>query len=145
MREVLLALVLLGSTPTRFPTPPLAKQGPENPWKEYISTSYSHGCVLPTSGKEHGRKDRTASGKVAKANWTVAASEEFPFGTILQVSYRGKIFRWEVQDRGYAIKDGMVDFFVESCKKAKLYGRRKVWLREELPALGTMGTAGGTK
>jgi 3D (Asp-Asp-Asp) domain-containing protein len=98
-------------------------------WVAYTASAYHHGCVSPASGIEHHRQDLTASGAVATPNLTLAADPSIPFGTVMEISYRGKPQRWVVQDRGRSIKGRRVDLFLESCENARKFGRRTVWIR----------------
>lgn len=95
-------------------------------WEKYIATGYSHGCTLPRSGKEFKKPRKGANGKWPVPNETVAADPSIPFGTKLLISYRGKIFRMVVGDRGHAITGKRLDLFFEDCEKAKAWGKRKV-------------------
>ena len=99
-------------------------------WRKMEVTGYSHGCTNPRSGKEPRRPQKTASHKEAEVNWSVAASEEFPYGTVLQLSYRGIVTTRIVHDRGPDIVNGRLDLFMESCGHAKRWGRRWIWVRE---------------
>lgn len=106
------------------------------PWREMEVTGYYHGCTNPRSGKEPKTPQKTASGADAEPNWSVAASKEYPFGTVLEFSYRGIITRRIVHDRGADIVDGRLDLFTGSCDHAKRWGRRKIQVREIRRPLG---------
>lgn len=71
----------------------------------------------------------TASGKLVKANHTIAAGQHFPFGTKVMIEgFDGIIF--EVEDRGEIITGNCIDVYMETHKEAKDFGRqqRKVWI-----------------
>ena len=105
-------------------------------WERFVATAYSHGCTMPRSGMEFEDPQATASGREAEANWSVAASEEFPFLTVLQISYDGIVTTRIVHDRGLAITKGRLDFFVKDCKSAKRFGKKVIWVREVRRPLG---------
>ena len=107
------------------------------PWRTMEATGYFHGCTNPRSGREPKKPQKTASGAEAEANWSVAASKEYPFGTVLELSYRGIITRRIVHDRGPDIVDGRLDLFTESCDHAKRWGRRRISVREIRRSLGS--------
>jgi len=69
----------------------------------------------------------TASGKRARAHYTIAAPAKFGFGTRLKVEGLGT---YTVQDRGGAIRGNHLDIFVASHKEALRLGRqtRKAWV-----------------
>lgn len=92
----------------------------------YEVTAYSHGCTLPRSGREK-PPQRAANGRWPVADVTVAADAELhAFGT--EVLIEGLGFR-TVGDRGHAIKGRRLDLFVDSCREALRFGRRRltVW------------------
>lgn len=107
-------------------------------WHRFIASGYSHGCVMPSSGVEHGRRDLTASGAEAVPNWSVTTSAEFPFGTVLEASFTGFRTSVIVHDRGRAITKGRMDVFLESCPDARQFGRQVVWVREIRRPLGAL-------
>lgn len=107
-------------------------------WHLYTVTAYSHGCTLPKSGVEHAEPQRAANGDWPEANWTVAASKDIPFGTVLELSYRGVVTTRIVGDRGRAIRRGRLDLFVESCDHAKRWGVRQVYVRVKTIPLGAI-------
>lgn len=74
---------------------------------------------------------QTASGKIAKANHTLAAPRGFPFGTKIYADLNGdSVLVGVVEDRGGAIhdKDGIirVDIYFATHQEALNFGRRKV-------------------
>lgn len=97
-------------------------------WSQYEVTAYSKGCTMPKNGIEP-EFNITASGAVPIANLTVAADKSFPFGTRLLLSFEGILSPRTVQDRGGAIFGRRLDLYMENCQKARLWGRRKVWVR----------------
>lgn len=107
------------------------------PWRTMEVTAYSHGCTMPRSGREPKKPQRTASGAEAEVNWSVAASKEYPFGTVLELSYRGIVTRRIVHDRGSDIVDGRLDLFMSDCARAKAWGRKRISVREIRRPLGT--------
>lgn len=109
----------------------------EDSWQQFTVTAYAFGCILPGNGKpEPNIKTKAANGKWPEANWTVAAPKELPFGTVLELSYQGIITTRIVGDRGRAIKGNRLDLFVSDCERAKVWGRRVVWVREIRRPLG---------
>lgn len=61
----------------------------------------------------------TASGKHAKANWTVAADTSIlPFGTRVYING----YEYEVQDRGGAIKGNKIDIYFDDHQEALNFG-----------------------
>lgn len=98
-------------------------------WVEYMATGYSHGCTKPRSGKEFSTPHKGANGKWPIPNRTVAADKSLPFGTILLISYRGKVFEMEVGDRGGSIVGKRIDIFFPTCSHAKRWGRRLVHIK----------------
>lgn len=98
-------------------------------WRVYEFTAYSHGCIMPKSGIESNKKNRTASGLRAVPNFTIAADKSIPFGTKVEVSYNGIVQIFEVHDRGRSIKKGRFDLFLESCPEARRFGRKRIFAR----------------
>ena len=71
----------------------------------------------------------TASGKKAKANYTIAASRTYPFGTIFYIDYMKNTPSggwYVVQDRGGAITDNKIDIFFDTHSDALKFGRRNL-------------------
>lgn len=106
------------------------------PWILFTVTAYAQGCIMPRSGREHTHLNPAAYGKLPEANWSVAAPPDLPFGTVLELSYRGIITRRIVHDRGRAIKGKRLDLFVEDCERARRWGKKKVWVRVVRQPLG---------
>ena len=93
----------------------------ESEYGEYLGT-FTVTAYCPCKkccGKTNGK---TASGKIATANHTVAASKQFAFGTQLVIG--GKVYT--VEDRGGAIKGNRIDIFFASHKAALQFGRKKM-------------------
>lgn len=102
-----------------------AKEASESEYGEYLGT-FTITAYCPCAkccGKTNGR---TASGKIATAGHTVAASSQFAFGTQLVIG--GKVYT--VEDRGGAIKGNRIDIFFASHQAALNFGRKtmKVYL-----------------
>lgn len=98
-----------------------AKNASESEYGEYLGT-FTVTAYCPCKkccGKTNGK---TASGKIATANHTVAASKQFAFGTQLVIG--GKVYT--VEDRGGAIKGNRIDIFFASHKAALQFGRKKM-------------------
>lgn len=139
-----LALILLlageQQIPRAFiPPPPARRLEPPKggKWQRFIATGYSHGCTNPTDRPEPKYPQATASGLEAEANWSVAASpEDFPFLTVLEISFDGIITRRIVHDRGRDITKGRIDLFFSTCDRARQWGNKVVWLREVRRPLG---------
>ena len=98
-----------------------------NGWHRYEVSAYSHGCIMPRSGKESNHKHRGANGQWPIPNLTIAADPSIPFGTVMELSYDGIITKREVGDRGEAIKGNRIDLFVETCAKARQFGRKIIY------------------
>lgn len=98
-----------------------AKMADANEYGDYLGTfTVTAYCACKKCcGKTTGK---TASGKIAKANHTVAASKQFAFGTQLVID--GKVYT--VEDRGGAIKGNRIDVFFSSHKAALQFGRKKM-------------------
>ena len=107
-------------------------------WRRFVATAYSHGCTNPRSGKEPSSPASTASRESAVPNWTVAADSEFPFHTVLEISYKGVPERYIVHDRGPDIVGNRIDVFLATCEEARRFGRRVVYVREVRRPLGRM-------
>lgn len=61
----------------------------------------------------------TASGRYAKANWTVAADTSvLPFGTRIYING----YEYEVQDRGGAVKGNRIDIYFDDHQEALNFG-----------------------
>lgn len=61
----------------------------------------------------------TASGRYAKANWTVAAdTSALPFGTRIYINGH----EYEVQDRGGAVKGNKIDIYFDDHQEALNFG-----------------------
>ena len=63
----------------------------------------------------------TASGVYAKANHTIAAPKNIPFGTVLVIDG----VEYTVEDRGGAIKGKRLDIYFDTHKEALKWGRQK--------------------
>ena len=63
----------------------------------------------------------TASGVTAKANHTIAAPKNIPFGTILIIDG----IEYTVEDRGGAIKGKRLDLFMENHETCLQWGKQK--------------------
>lgn len=63
----------------------------------------------------------TASGVYAKANHTIAAPKNIPFGTVLVIDG----VPYTVEDRGGAIKGKKLDIYFDTHKEALKFGRQK--------------------
>lgn len=88
----------------------------------YNVSAYSHGCILPRSGKE-GPPQRAADGSWPVSGKTVAADWRIhPPGSELIIA--GRV--WRVTDKGRAIKGRRIDLFLGSCHEARAWGRRMV-------------------
>ena len=69
----------------------------------------------------------TASGhKIKAGDKFCAADKSIPFGTMIDIPGYGKV---PVLDRGGAIKDGKLDVFFHTHKRALLWGRQKLNVR----------------
>lgn len=65
---------------------------------------------------------KTASGAIAKANYTIAADTSvLPFGTKVRINGHS----YEVQDRGGAIKNKRIDVYFADHESAKKFGKQK--------------------
>jgi 3D (Asp-Asp-Asp) domain-containing protein len=96
-------------------------------WQRYEVTSYSHGCIMPRSGRESKHKFKGANGHWPIPNLTIAADPSLPFGTVMEFSYNGIVTKRVVGDRGRSIKGKRIDLFVENCSMAKRWGRRIIF------------------
>lgn len=105
-------------------------------WAWYTVTAYSFGCIRPKSGIEPKGKTLAANGKMPVANWSVAADPSLPFDTVLELSYQGIVTTRIVHDRGRAIKKNRLDLFVSDCERARVWGVKRVWVREIRRPLG---------
>lgn len=105
-------------------------------WAWYTVTAYSHGCIRPKSGVERGPQ-KAANGKMPVPNWSVAADPSLPFDTVLELSYQGIVTTRIVHDRGRDIKKNRLDLFVSDCERARMWGVRRVWVREIRRPLGS--------
>lgn len=129
--------VRIGAVESR-PKPEQIMEPPANgKWRQFQASGYAIGCTMTLSGAEPDH-DITASGHRLVPNWSVATSSEFPFWTVLEISYRGIVTRRIVHDRGRMITKGTVDLAFEDCQRARSWGRRKVWIREVRRPLGVM-------
>lgn len=71
----------------------------------------------------------TASGAYARANYTIATSSSYSFGTKFYIPYfenngNGGVF--EVQDRGGAIQGNKIDIYFNTHQEALNFGRRNI-------------------
>lgn len=107
----------------------LAVTSPSSEWQTYEATAYSHGCVMPRSGKEFKKPQRGANNKWPIPHVTVAADPGLPFGTKILLSHRGVVTETIVGDRGHAIKGKRLDLFMKTCEQAKRFGRKKISVR----------------
>ena len=82
----------------------------------YVLTAYC-GCVKCNEGY---RNNITASGVTARANHTIAAPSNIPFGTRILINGR----EYVVEDRGGAIKGNRIDIYFDSHSEALDFGRQ---------------------
>ncbi len=96
-----------------------ARTAEESEYGEYLGTFVitAYCPCAKCCGKSNGR---TASGKIATAGHTVAASTQFAFGTQLVIG--GKVYT--VEDRGGAISGNRIDIFFSSHQAALKFGRK---------------------
>ena len=69
--------------------------------------------------------DVTASGKMPKANHTIAAPSKYPFGTRIVLDGYGTFY---VEDRGGAIKNNRLDRYFDTHQEALNLGKKLVLL-----------------
>ncbi len=87
------------------------------------ATAYDPSSCYPYDGIH------TADGSVAKEYYTIAASRDIPFGTMVYIPYFADAPNhgiFEVEDRGGAIKGNIIDIFFKSHYDAIKFGRRKL-------------------
>ena len=99
--------------------------------KNYFMARLTFYTDCPKYGK------KTASGKIAKEGYTVAAERKIPFGTIYNIPSLKNIIKtngvFEVQDRGSAVdkrtasnkKYPVIDVYVSSYKKINEFKKIK--------------------
>lgn len=86
-----------------------------NEWIEFNCSAYCT-CTICTNGG-----GITASGTIPKANWTIAASKNYPFGTLIYIEGYGTFC---VEDRGGAINDNKIDIYFSTHQEACNFGRQ---------------------
>ena len=74
-------------------------------------------CCGKTDGK-------TASGKKATANHTIAAPSKYAFGTKIVLDGYGTFWTFYVEDRGSAIKNNRLDRYTSTLTKKLLIGEK---------------------
>lgn len=84
-------------------------------WVEFNCSAYCT-CTVCTNGG-----GITASGTVPKADWTIAASKNYPFGTLIYIEGYGT---YCVEDRGGAINNNKLDLYFATHQEACNFGRR---------------------
>lgn len=82
-------------------------------------SAYTNSRVRKTS--RHADYGRTASGRIAMPNRTIAADKHIPFGTVVYIEGMGY---FTVEDRGKAIKGNKIDVFMSDMREAKKFGRQ---------------------
>ena len=82
-----------------------------------IVTAY---CACTICCGTSGGTKLTASGAIAQANHTIAASRNIPFGSIVIINNR----RYIVQDRLAKKYDNRFDIFMSSHEMAKKFGKQ---------------------
>lgn len=86
-------------------------------WIEFNCSAY---C---TCEKCTGGGGITASGTVPQANWTIAASKSYPFGTLIYIEGYGT---YCVEDRGGAINNNKLDIYFATHEEACNFGRQQL-------------------
>lgn len=71
-------------------------------------------------------KGITASGTKVKANYTIAMSKKYPFGTQIEIENMGI---YTVEDRGGAITDNRIDIYFASHSEALAFGTKTLRFR----------------
>ena len=91
---------------------------------EYIKFTATAYCPCSNCcGKSDGI---TARGTKATANYTVAMSSKYSFGTKIEIQGMGT---YVVEDRGGAINDNRIDIYFDTHQEALNFGRRTVYLK----------------
>jgi 3D (Asp-Asp-Asp) domain-containing protein len=73
------------------------------------------------------QRGRTASGELARPGLVAADPRVLPVGTVVRVlSPPAWVGRYTVMDTGARVRGRRLDIFVESCRRARLFGRRPV-------------------
>ena len=84
-------------------------------WIEFNCSAYCT-CTTCTGGG-----GTTASGTAPQANWTIAASRNYPFGTLIYIEGYGT---YCVEDRGGAITNNKLDLYFATHQEACNFGRQ---------------------
>lgn len=98
-------------------TSTVQEENPTEGWINFNCTAYCT-CTICTNGG-----GITASGTVPQANWTIAASKNYSFGTLIYIEGYGT---YCVEDRGGAITDNKLDIYFGSHKEACNFGRQQL-------------------
>lgn len=88
------------------------------PKGQFTITATAYTAAADECGKSDGI---TASGAKVKANHTIAAPPQFPFGTKIRIEGMGV---YVCEDRGGAIKGNHFDIYMETKPEAFAFGRR---------------------
>lgn len=96
-----------------FPTNSIAGSNKKQVWASWYD------CVKPG---ECSRSKITASGEKFNPNALTAAHKTLPFGTKLQVTYKGKTVVVRINDRGPFIKGRSLDLSRAAARRIGCYG-----------------------
>lgn len=97
---------------------PFTEELREIEWIDFICTAYC-GCELCVGKWHTDGYTLTASGWNAEENWTIAADEMYPFGTVIYIEGLGERM---VMDRGSAIHGNHIDLYYENHEQACEWG-----------------------
>ena len=87
-------------------------------WSQPVRASECQSMVASYYGSESG--NRTANGEPFDGSSLTAAHRSLPFGTRLQVSYRGKSVVVRINDRGPFLKGRHLDLSVAAARRIGL-------------------------
>ncbi|UKS30185.1 3D domain-containing protein [Paenibacillus sp. HWE-109] len=101
---------------------------------KYEVTAYTNS--FQSTGKRPGDRGYgiTASGKKTEEGVTAACGPDLAFGTRVEIPELGRTYT--CQDRGGAIKDGHIDVYMTSEKRAKQFGRQTLSVKIIPPSSG---------
>lgn len=120
--------------PRPHPKPHAAAVGAPPPrWHRTTMVVTAYNLTPAQTGKSESSPDfgLTASGLPAVPNYTVAAPEWMPFGTVLKI--KGVFHPWVVEDRGGGIHGNHLDILLPTVQQAWNWGRRVVVVHWRVP------------
>jgi 3D (Asp-Asp-Asp) domain-containing protein len=130
-RDVPVAAIVVGAAVTPTPTEPLRLEGAlvrgaDRDWAVGRTRVVRRGEPVPVQLTAYCLQGTTRRDNLVREGIVAADPRLFPLGGYVEV-YVGRRYhgRFLVDDTGGKIREGILDIWTPSCRKARLFGRRR--------------------